>query len=148
MESMERSKGPDRRSYTPELELEIADQCRAGDRSIPEVARDFDLTASAVRRWVAQAEIDAGERPGPTSEEREELFWLCADAHDDASIPRPLLGGLDHRHLLAHQLEEDLVLLQRRQEPLRASPGTIGPAGLFGHHPMVLHLSWRPADAA
>ena len=47
MESMERRKGPDRRSYTPEFKLEIADRCRTGDRSIPEVARDFDLTASA-----------------------------------------------------------------------------------------------------
>ena len=40
------------------------------------MARDFDLTASAVRGWVAQAEIDAGERPGLTTEEREELARL------------------------------------------------------------------------
>ena len=52
------------------------ERCRAGDRSIPEVAKDFDLTPSAVRRWVAQAEIDAGERAGLTSEEREELSRL------------------------------------------------------------------------
>ena len=40
------------------------------------MARDFDLTVSAVRRWVAQAEIDAGERPGLTTEERAELSRL------------------------------------------------------------------------
>ncbi len=66
---MERSKRRDRRSYTPEFKSEIVERCRAGDRSISEVARDFDLTASAVRRWVAQAEIDVGERSGLTTEE-------------------------------------------------------------------------------
>lgn len=76
METMERSKRRDRRSYTPEFKSEIVDRCRAGDRSIAEVARDFDLTESAVRRWVAQAEIDAGERAGLSTEEREELSRL------------------------------------------------------------------------
>jgi transposase len=76
METMERSKRRDRRSYSPEFKSEIVDRCRAGDRSIGEVARDFDLTESAVRRWVAQAEIDAGERPGLSTEEREELSRL------------------------------------------------------------------------
>jgi transposase len=76
METMERSKRRDRRSYSPEFKSEIVDRCRAGDRSIPELSRDFDLTVSAVRRWVAQAEIDAGERPGLSTEEREELSRL------------------------------------------------------------------------
>ena len=47
-----------------------------GDRSIPEIARDLDLTESSVRRWVEQAEIDAGRRPGLTSSEQEELARL------------------------------------------------------------------------
>jgi len=55
METMERSKRGDRRSYTPEFKSEIVGRRRAGYRSIPEVARDFDLTESAVRRWVAHA---------------------------------------------------------------------------------------------
>ena len=76
METTKRSKRRDRRSYTPEFKAEIVDRCRAGDRSIAEVARDFDLTESAVRRWVAQAEIDAGERAGLATEEREELSRL------------------------------------------------------------------------
>ena len=79
METTKRSKRRDRRSYTPEFKAEIVDRCRAGDRSIAEVARDFDLTESAVRRWVAQAEIDAGERAGLTTEEREELTRLRRD---------------------------------------------------------------------
>lgn len=73
METVERRKRRDRRSYTPEFKSEIVARCRSGDRSVPEAARDFDLTESAVRRWVAQAVIDAGERQGLTTEEREKL---------------------------------------------------------------------------
>ncbi|GAB3864750.1 hypothetical protein GCM10029963_75700 [Micromonospora andamanensis] len=36
----------------------------AGDRAIGQVAKDFDLTETAVRDWVKQAEIDAGGRSG------------------------------------------------------------------------------------
>jgi transposase len=76
MVTMERSKRRDCRWYSPEFKSAIVDRCRAGDWSIPELSRDFDLTVSAVRRWVAQAEIDAGERPGLSREEREELSRL------------------------------------------------------------------------
>jgi len=41
-----------------------------------QVAKDFDLTPSSVRRWAAQAAVDAGERPGLTTEERQELAQL------------------------------------------------------------------------
>jgi transposase len=50
--------------------------CHRGDRSIGKVARDFDLTETNVRSWVKQAEIDQGERPGLSTEEREELTRL------------------------------------------------------------------------
>jgi transposase len=41
------------------------------------VARDFDLTETAVREWVKQAERDAGTRSdGLTTAEREELSQL------------------------------------------------------------------------
>lgn len=39
-----------------------------------QVARDFDLTETAVREWVRQADIDGGTRSdGLTSDERDEL---------------------------------------------------------------------------
>jgi len=42
------------------------------------VARDFDLTETAVREWVKQAERDAGTRgDGLTSSEREELAYVA-----------------------------------------------------------------------
>jgi transposase len=65
-----------RRSFTPEFKAEIVELCRRGDRSISQVSRDFDLTETAVRAWVNQAAVDAGEREGLTTEEREELSRL------------------------------------------------------------------------
>jgi transposase len=65
-----------RRSFTPEFKAEIVELCRRGDRSISQVSRDFDLTETAVRAWVLQAAVDAGEREGLTTEEREELSRL------------------------------------------------------------------------
>jgi transposase len=76
METMERKKTRTRRSFTPEFKAEIVELCRRGDRSVGQVSRDFDLTETAVRAWVHQAEIDAGARNGLTTEEREELTRL------------------------------------------------------------------------
>ncbi len=76
METMQRKKHRTRRSFTPEFKADIVDRCRAGDRSIAQVARDFDLTESAVRKWVEQADVDDGLRAGLTTEERKELAEL------------------------------------------------------------------------
>jgi len=65
-----------RRAFTSEFKAEIVELCQRGDRSLGQVARDFDLTETAVRLWVSQAEVDAGERDGLTSSEREELAAL------------------------------------------------------------------------
>jgi transposase len=75
---MERNKPRARRSFTPEFKVEIVELCGRGDRSIGQVARDFDLTETAVRAWVRQAERDAGSRGdgGLTSAERQELAAL------------------------------------------------------------------------
>jgi len=65
-----------RRAFTAEYKAEVVQLCRGGGRTIPEVARDLDLTESALRHWVTQAEIDEGRRAGLTSSEREELGRL------------------------------------------------------------------------
>lgn len=60
MESMGNKPRRHRRAFTPEFKAEIAELCQRGDRSVGQVANDFDLTESAVREWVKQAERDAG----------------------------------------------------------------------------------------
>ncbi len=79
MESMGSKKKPRRRrSFTPEFKAEIVELCQRGDRSVGQVARDFDLTETAVREWVKQAGRDAGtvSDGGLTTEERKELAQL------------------------------------------------------------------------
>jgi transposase len=62
-----------------EFKAGIVERCQAGDRSVAQIARDFDLSETAVRKWVNQVEIDAGRRDGLTSDEREELAQLRRD---------------------------------------------------------------------
>jgi transposase len=53
------------------------------------MAKEFDLTETNVRTWVKQAEIDKGERPGLTTEERDELAKLRRDnrsLHEDVEV--------------------------------------------------------------
>jgi transposase len=44
--------------------------------AIRSVAAKVNVSAEALRRWVRQAEVDAGTRPGPSSEESAELKRL------------------------------------------------------------------------
>jgi transposase len=77
MESMGKKKPRPRRSFTPEFKAEIVELCQRGDRSVGQVAKDFDLTETAVREWLKQAERDAGTRTdGLTTSEKEELAQL------------------------------------------------------------------------
>jgi transposase len=76
MDAMGKQRRP-RRVFTPEFKAEIVEVCRRGDRSIGQVAKDFDLTETAVREWLRQADLDAGVRTdGLTTAEREELTRL------------------------------------------------------------------------
>jgi len=84
----EKKKRRKRRSFNKELKAEAVRLCKVGDRTIAQVARDLDLTETALRDWVKQAEIDAtahagssvhgtGIASGPlTTQEREELVRL------------------------------------------------------------------------
>ncbi|WP_328522690.1 IS1182 family transposase [Kribbella sp. NBC_00359] len=81
MESMGKKRPRSRRSFTREFKAEIVELCQRGDRSVGQVAKDFDLTETAVREWLRQAERDAGTGDGGlTASEREELNQLRREA--------------------------------------------------------------------
>jgi transposase len=61
-----------RRSFSPEFKAEVVELCRQPGRNPASVAKELDLTETAVRGWLNQAAIDAGTRPGVTSAEAEE----------------------------------------------------------------------------
>lgn len=67
-----------RRAFTDEFKAGAVRLVFEEGKSITQVARDLDLTASALRNWVDRAKADKGQgRPGVlTSEERQELARL------------------------------------------------------------------------
>ena len=50
MESVGKKPRRHRRAFTPEFKAEIVELCQRGDRSVGQVARDFDLTTFHVPR--------------------------------------------------------------------------------------------------
>ena len=66
-----------RRFFSAEFKAEAVRLCKVGDRTIRQVARDLDLTETALRSWVKS---NSSEPPAPTgavtATEREELVQL------------------------------------------------------------------------
>ena len=67
-----------RRRFTEAFKQEAVRLCLRHARSIGQVARELDLTESALRKWVKQYEIDHGPNPtgALTTEEKTELRTL------------------------------------------------------------------------
>ena len=64
------------RPYAPEFRQRIIDLVRKG-RTPEELAQQLEPSAQAIRNWVRQAAVDAGQRSdGLTTEERDELRRL------------------------------------------------------------------------
>jgi transposase len=73
---MERRK---RRSFTPKFRAEAVRLVREGSKNLPQVAKDLDLTESALRNQVREADGAEGKNPAAgalTGAEREELVRL------------------------------------------------------------------------
>lgn len=70
---MPRTKSP----YPVEFRAEAVRLVQANpDRSIPEIAKQLEVSPQSLRNWVRQADIDQGRREGETTDEREELQRL------------------------------------------------------------------------
>ncbi len=62
--------------YPPEFREEAVRLVRSSGRSPREIAADLGVSEQTLRNWVFAAQVDAGEREGLTSDEREELRLL------------------------------------------------------------------------
>lgn len=61
--------------YPPEYKQRVVALVRSG-RPVKELAREFKVGVGTIYRWVSQAEIDAGQRDGLTTDEKAELARL------------------------------------------------------------------------
>jgi transposase len=68
--------GEPRPRYPTEFRAEAVRLAREPGHTLREVARDLDVSYESLRRWVIQADIDAGQVEGLTSDERAELIRL------------------------------------------------------------------------
>ncbi len=69
------------------------------------VSKQLGVSCESVRRWVAQAEVDAGDRPGVSGEEHEEIKKLKVEnrrLREDVAILKAatsfFVGELDPRN--------------------------------------------------
>ena len=99
---MERRK---RRSFTPEFKAEAVRQVREGGKSMPQVAKELDLTESALRNWVSEADGNKGKGPAGalSSSEREELVGLREEASSTVESSPDLLRAGSSKSMSNHQ---------------------------------------------
>ncbi len=83
MSTSNTNKHPSQRRYPPELHERAVRMVREaiaeGGESfgvVTRVARQLGIGSESLRNWVKQAEIDGGQRPGVTTEERRRIAEL------------------------------------------------------------------------
>ena len=72
-----------RRFFPPEYKAEVVELIHSTGKTVGQGARELDLTETAVRQWVRQAELDAGHPHDVlTTAEREELGRLRREVRE------------------------------------------------------------------
>ena len=67
---------PEQKQQAVRMVLALREELGTSVGTVTRVARQLGFGVESVRKWVAQAEIDAGSRAGVTSAESEELKRL------------------------------------------------------------------------
>jgi transposase-like protein len=63
-------------AFPPEFRQRAVGLAREWAKPVVRIAEDLGISESCLRRWMAQADIDDGAKPGLTRSEREELVRL------------------------------------------------------------------------
>ena len=67
---------PPRPAYPAEFRARAVELARASDLPPSQIARDLGLAPDTLRRWLRQADVDAGSLQGATTDEQAELVRL------------------------------------------------------------------------
>ncbi|QQY15482.1 transposase [Cutibacterium avidum] len=59
--------------YPKEFRDGVVAAARRGDMNIMQIAKDFGIAESCLRTWIAQDDVELGNRPGVTKAENEDL---------------------------------------------------------------------------
>lgn len=59
-----------------EFRRRAVELAREGSKPVAQIARDLGISESGLRRWIAQADVDAGKKEGLNSAEKQELVRL------------------------------------------------------------------------
>ena len=65
-----------RPAFPPEFRGEAVKLMRESDKPISQLSKDLGVSEQSLRKWRAQARVDAGEREGQTTEQLQELRRL------------------------------------------------------------------------
>ena len=65
-----------RPAFPPEFRGEAVKLMRESDKPISQLSKDLGVSEQSLRKWRAQARVDAGEREGLTTEQLQELRRL------------------------------------------------------------------------
>jgi transposase-like protein len=63
-------------AHPVEFRQRAVELARLREKPIAQIAKDLQISESCLRRWMNQADIDAGHKPGLSSDERKELVEL------------------------------------------------------------------------
>ena len=64
------------KKFPPEFKRDVVAVARRRTVPLDEVAADFDIAESTLRRWMRQADVDDGIKDGLTTAEQDELGQL------------------------------------------------------------------------
>jgi transposase len=62
--------------YAPEFRAEAVRLVKESGKTMTQISKDLGVSTESLRQWCRRAEIDAGQREGLTTAEREELQRL------------------------------------------------------------------------